>query len=298
MPYKGSKNGIAEWIIENLPRAETFVDLFFGGGAVTHAALLSGKYKNFIANDIDDRLVEFFRDCCFGKYTVENHSEWVTRAEFNAKKETDAYIALVWSFGNNGIDYLYGADIEEMKHAYHNAVYYGDVDGLRQFGINLKPSDNEDIYERYLDYQRQIKTQKPNIQLEDLQRNLEIERLQSLQSLQSLHSDYQNVETPTGALIYCDPPYSGTNCGKYKGFDSQRFYEWARKQENIYISEYDMPNDFIVVAEIEKTILSIADGNSRKATERIYTNEITYNKLPETEKAQIRLNMARQMTLF
>ena len=63
LPYKGSKNFIAKWVVENLPRSDYFVDLFFGGGAVTHAALLSGKYKHFIVNDIDGRLPKFFLDC-------------------------------------------------------------------------------------------------------------------------------------------------------------------------------------------------------------------------------------------
>ena len=36
LPYKGSKNAIAEWIVNALPDAECFVDLFCGGGAVTH----------------------------------------------------------------------------------------------------------------------------------------------------------------------------------------------------------------------------------------------------------------------
>lgn len=31
LPYKGSKNSIAEWIVDELPPAETFVDLFCGG---------------------------------------------------------------------------------------------------------------------------------------------------------------------------------------------------------------------------------------------------------------------------
>ena len=31
MPYKGSKSGIAERLIEILPSAETFVDAFAGG---------------------------------------------------------------------------------------------------------------------------------------------------------------------------------------------------------------------------------------------------------------------------
>ena len=58
---------------------------------------------------------KLFLECAYGKHTVENHSEWVSREEFHAKKETDAYIALVWSFGNNGIDYIYGADIEDAE---------------------------------------------------------------------------------------------------------------------------------------------------------------------------------------
>ena len=44
LPYQGSKNAIAEWVIGQLPEAETFVDLFCGGCAITHAAMLSGKY--------------------------------------------------------------------------------------------------------------------------------------------------------------------------------------------------------------------------------------------------------------
>lgn len=52
VPYQGSKNFIAQQIVDFLPRAETFVDLFAGGCAVTHAAILSGKFSNFIANDL------------------------------------------------------------------------------------------------------------------------------------------------------------------------------------------------------------------------------------------------------
>ena len=119
LPYKGSKNAIAEWIVDHLPSADVFVDLFFGGGAVTHRAMLTGKYKRFIVNDIDGRLPKLFLECAYGKHTVENHTEWISREEFHRRKDDDAYIALVWSFGNNGKDYIYGADIEEYKHAYH-----------------------------------------------------------------------------------------------------------------------------------------------------------------------------------
>lgn len=299
LPYKGSKNQIAQWLISQLPKAHTFVDLFCGGGAITHCAMLSGKYKQFIMNDIDGRLPKLFKDCAYGKYTVENHPEWVSREEFNAKKDKDAYIALVWSFGNNGKDYLYGKDIEDMKYAYHRAVYLDDIDALLPFGYKLTRSNQKGIYERYLDYNRQVKAQTPNIRLEVVSRQTEIERLQSLQSLerlQSLQSDYADVEIPKGALIYCDVPYSDTNCGKYGGFDSDRFYEWAAKQDNIFISEYQMPNEFICIAETEKVVLSASNGNGKKATERLFTNWRTWLSFTDEQRYMYKLNFAEQLS--
>ena len=298
VPYKGSKNQIAEWIVANLPRAEYFVDLFCGGCAVTHAALLSRKWERFIINDIDGRMPKFFLDAAHGKYTIENHPEWVSREEFHARKETDIYIALVWSFGNNGKDYIYGADIEQFKHDYHRAVFSDDTSLLEPWGYKISSSHFKSVYDRYIEFNRQIKQTTPSAMLEVATRQIEIERLQSLQSLQSLQRDYSQVEIPRGALIYCDPPYEGTNCGKYGGFDSGRFYEWARRQDNIFISEYSMPDDFIIVDEIEKTVLSAANGNSQKAIERLYTNERTYNRMSDRQKRIITLNGAQQLSLF
>ena len=31
VPYTGSKNGIAKWVIDNLPRAKNLIDVFAGG---------------------------------------------------------------------------------------------------------------------------------------------------------------------------------------------------------------------------------------------------------------------------
>lgn len=35
LPYMGSKNKIAEWILSYLPKAENLYDLFCGGCAIT-----------------------------------------------------------------------------------------------------------------------------------------------------------------------------------------------------------------------------------------------------------------------
>ena len=51
--YKGSKNKIGKKLLEQIPPADIFVDLFAGGCAMSHIALLSDKYKKVIANDIN-----------------------------------------------------------------------------------------------------------------------------------------------------------------------------------------------------------------------------------------------------
>ena len=125
-----------------------------------------------------------------------------------------------------------------------------------------------------------------------------MQSLQSLQSLQSYGTDYQSVPIPTNSLIYCDIPYTGTNCGKYGGFDHKRFYEWANKQDNIYISEYWMPDNFIEIANINKTVLSANNGNDYMAEEKIYTNRLTFNHLSEKYKLIYQSNTAKQLTIF
>ena len=300
LPYKGSKNQIAKWLIDQLPPAETFVDLFFGGGAVTHAALLSGKYKRFIINDIDERLPKLFLECAYGKHTVEKHPEWISREEFHRRKETDAYVALVWSFGNNGLDYIYGADIEQFKHDYHKAVFLDDTSLLEPYGYKITSTHQKAVYDRYLEFNRQIK-EIARSDLDSITRQIEIERLQSLQSLQSYGTSFENVPIPPNSLIYCDIPYIGTNCGKYypkEIFKHDLFYEWALQQDNIFISEYTMPSNFIEIANTEKVVLSAANGNSNTATERLYTNRRTYDRMSQRQKDVIASNLATQISLF
>ena len=116
VPYQGSKNKIARWVIDNLPEDEIIVDLFAGGCAVTHAAMLSGKWNKVIANDIGDA-PELFRDAIDGKYADEKR--WISREDFQDLKEIDPYVSLCWSFGNNRRTYLYAQEVEPWKKALH-----------------------------------------------------------------------------------------------------------------------------------------------------------------------------------
>lgn len=134
-PYKGSKNSIAQWIIDTLPKAKNFYDLFAGGCAITHVALLSGKYEHFHANDIGDA-PKLFMDAINGKYTDEKR--WISREDFARLKDTDAYVRYCWSFGNNGTSYLYAKEVEPWKKALHYARVLNDFSLLHEIGIDTK----------------------------------------------------------------------------------------------------------------------------------------------------------------
>ena len=63
LPYMGSKSRIADKILDLIPPGEVFVDLFAGGCAVTHAAILRKQYRRYIVNDITDYPDLFLRAC-------------------------------------------------------------------------------------------------------------------------------------------------------------------------------------------------------------------------------------------
>ena len=148
VPYQGSKNKIAGWVIDNLPEDEILVDLFAGGCAVTHAALLSGKWNKVIANDIGDA-PELFCDAIDGKYADEKR--WISREDFQNLKDTDPYVSLCWSFGNNRATYLYAQEVEPWKKALHYARVFGDCSLLREMGIDSDGS-SDDIRKHHSEY--------------------------------------------------------------------------------------------------------------------------------------------------
>lgn len=140
--YQGSKNAIAEYIVRQLPNANTFVDLFCGGCSITHCAMLSGKYNNFIINDINKDMPQFFVDCIKGKYNTKTCTEWISKEEFQKRKDSDIYIRTCWSFGNDGRTYMYGESIEPYKKALHYAIFFNDYSLGTKLGFDFSPLEN------------------------------------------------------------------------------------------------------------------------------------------------------------
>lgn len=281
VPYRGSKNKIAQWVISNLPAGDTLVDLFAGGCAVTHAALLSGKWNHIVANDIGDA-PQLFMDAVHGKYA--NEKRWISREDFYRLKDSDPYVSLCWSFGNNRRDYLYSKEIEPWKKALHYARVFGDTSLLREFGIDSDggskdiKSNNKEYKRLYSQWLGSRVKHKSLYDLEHLARleNLEgLQRLERLQNLEGLQMDYRDVQIPSNAVVYADPPYKRTNCTGYKcDFDHESFEKWlAEVPFMVVISEYEAPSGCKEVASIKKQS-SMGTGNKGGTeTEKLFVQE-------------------------
>lgn len=280
IPYKGSKSKIAQQIINCIPSAENFYDLFCGGGAITHCALLQNRWKNYFMNDIDKGLSQLFVDAVNGKY--KNEKRWISREEFFKLKDTDAYVRYIWSFGNNGRSYLYGKNIEKIKHLGHNAVVFNDIYPLEEY-LSMDLSELYKI-DNFRDRRRYITRLYKNSKITKCLQHLEqLERLEQLQRLDNisnklinLNQDYRNVEIKSNSVIYCDIPYKDTEGYERKtnksSFDYDSFYNWCEKQtEPVFISEYAMPdNRFKCIMEIEKTSCYSATNNNKKTVEKLF----------------------------
>ena len=162
LPYMGSKSKIVKHIVPLFPNADNFVDLFAGGGAVTHYAMTTAKYKHFVFNDINPLMPKAFEMALNGEF--EKEKRWISREEFFRLRDTDPYAAICFSFGNDLSTYMYGKEIEPIKEAYHYALFFGDYSLAKErMGIDLTPLEKcPTIKEKYAMLKRIVKTTPPN----------------------------------------------------------------------------------------------------------------------------------------
>ena len=76
-------------------------------------------------------------------------------------------------------------------------------------------------------------------------------KIRTVEFVCTSYNDYK----PVNSLVYCDPPYQGTTKYKTDVFNHEEFFEWCRdtsKNGNlVYVSEYNAPNDFECVWQVE-----------------------------------------------
>jgi DNA adenine methylase len=85
-----------------------------------------------------------------------------------------------------------------------------------------------------------------------------IQSLNNLELINVSNKSYEDVIIPDGSVVYCDPPYKDK--AKYNSndsvFDYDKFYDYCRDADYpVFISEYSMPDDFILVDSWDKQML-------------------------------------------
>lgn len=285
MPYRGSKSTIAESIIELLPSGKRFVDLFGGGAAMSHCAVLSGKYDSVYYNELNPLLCNLLKRAIDGEFNYSRFKpEFISREEFHKRKDVDGYVRYVWSFGNNGQSYMFGADVEPIKRSIHNFTVFGIKDDFAKANFDDIDSwvTDTDIHSRRLAVKRYTRMKKKDLkayrnqqQLQVIERMQQLEQLQRLEQLEINCGSYLDYEYQDGDVVYCDPPYEGTEGYSQTQFNHKEFYDWvASRPYQVFFSSYEISdNRFKRIWQKEKQNLMNGGDGQFTVNEYIYTNK-------------------------
>lgn len=283
LPYQGSKSAIAEKIINFLPSGKRFVDLFGGGAAMSDCAAKSGKYETVFYNEINPLLCDLVKKAIAGFYNYSVFKpEFISREQFHLLKSIDGYVKYIWSFGNNGRSYLFSEELESQKRSLHNFVVFGVkddfiktyFDDIDNFVTDTDIHSRRRSMRKYMVRRNAIRPHWELEQLRNLVRIQQLERLQRLERLEINNGSYLDYQYQDGDVVYCDPPYEGTNKSYGIVFDHKQFYDWAASRPyQVFFSSYQISDDrFKIIWQTPKQNLMKSGSGQFTVTEFLYTN--------------------------
>ena len=241
MVYMGSKNRIAKYLLPFLTKYLTpgrwYVEPFVGGANLIDKI----KHNKRIGSDINKYLIALFEALQIGV----DFPTYITKEEYNKVRDNKdkypdwyvGYVAYVCSF---------------------RGIYWGS------HADNNNKRKNGRVEHRQAEQIRNFLSQK-----------------ESLKDVFFKCSPYDELDIPNGSIVYCDPPYAGTS--DYKQgcvFDSNKFFDWCRiitnKGNDVFISEYNAPNDFIEIWNMG--INMNLNSYGRKPIEKLFVHESIADK--------------------
>ena len=222
IPYKGSKNGIADQLmgqmLQRKPKAKYFIDLFGGGGAMSFQALQAGL--KVVYNDTDIRVVKLLKLLkkrilagVTSKYGLlpASYYKFVDKKTFdkhiNEETAYAGFLGACYSFGNNFRAYAFNKANEEHKHTLHQIIVYKCEKSVKllnkKFNCDYRLSDLPTINERRLHLRVFLcrLSKKLNLTRNDANHQ-PLEGLEQLQRLQRLEN-IKNLENTQLKLFKC-----------------------------------------------------------------------------------------------
>jgi len=88
--------------------------------------------------------------------------------------------------------------------------------------------------------------------------------------------DYFDLSIPPNSIIYCDPPYknTATYTENKDDFNHDKFWGWCREMtrrgNNVFISEYNAPDDFECIWQKEIVSSLTKNTGSKTGTEKLF----------------------------
>lgn len=273
LPYKGSKNSIAQKIVDALPNGKSFCDACCGGGAILMASALSGKYERVTGYDINEAIIGLIRATMidFGTIDYEHDLPSVDRKSFFESRDCNTGIGnwlvrYCYSFGNDGQTFLWSDKTHEgfrlLEEALRGETLDDRVHAIQELS---KRNDVQELMSRVEPFVRLRRIKK----VEQTMMSRKTTTCIDVGVKSMFDVDYEPFD-----VIYFDPPYKNTK-GYFKiKFDYSAFEKLITRLRNegkrVFVSEYSQPADgFTSVAEFSKQVLIDKTGNTA-GTERLY----------------------------
>jgi len=177
--YPGSKWSMAEWIISHMPPHQTYLEPFFGSGAVFFNKAPSQLET---INDLDGDVVNLFR-------VIRDRTEELARLVYWTPYSREEYYA---SYDMEGVDDLERARRFMVRCWMARGARTSDRTGWRH-NIDMEYSPNRPVARQWSDMPEKI------LAITERLRGVQIEQQPALELIQR----YKRADV----LIYADPPY-------------------------------------------------------------------------------------------
>lgn len=177
--YPGGKKRIAPWIIGHMPEHHSYLEPFFGGGAVLFA---KPKARIETVNDLDGDVVNFFR-VIQNPVTRKELQEWITYMPYARR--------------------IYDETFERMPENPVERAGFFAVRSMQSHGFRLteKSGWKKDVHGREAAYAVRNWNKLP-LELTEIAERLKEVQIENRPALELIKAfNHENV------LIYLDPPY-------------------------------------------------------------------------------------------
>ena len=217
MKYQGGKHKIGTILakIINDKVNTNIVDGYFEpfcGSLGVFKNMIKYDYKKYIANDLQPDLILMWKELQRDKLDLPDNFS------------EELWIKLKASPSPNELKAVAG---------------YGMSYGGQYFSGYIQKHSNNSGRDFYKEFKNSI---------------LKIKKQLQRREIEYYNKNYYDFK-PVNMLIYCDPPYKNTTGYKVGKFDSDMFWnimrEWS-KNNHVFISEEEAPDDFEVVWEQDK----------------------------------------------